>query len=191
VAERTQSSASSNKKAEIDIRSLNLHLRARVVEILGCSEAMWDWVKELQYRESEKERKHKEQVAAVAAAAAAKTIQGVGGGRVSYYHRDRTRRQGGTRERMNSGESDHSALRRQKSTNGFAGGTNRNKRGDDGGDQGTISGYSAESPSLYSKTSSGSGKVDDPSEHMERSVKQELLHMTRDRFDEVLSWFQL
>ncbi|KAF9644594.1 hypothetical protein BDM02DRAFT_3121636 [Thelephora ganbajun] len=192
VAEGAQLSALPNKKAEIDIRSLNIHLRARVVEILGCSEAMWDWVREFQSRESEKERKRKEQMVV-----AAKKVQGVGGGRVSYFHHDHVRNHGG-RERMDSGESDQSALHRKRSAKSFTVGASRRKPGDGGqgltGDgQRTfvkVSGYVAECPSSYFTTSFGSAKGDDPSEHIEKSVKQELLHMTRERFDEVLSWFQ-
>jgi len=182
----------SNKKAEIDVRSLNLHLRVRVVEILGCSEAMWDWVKEFQYRELEKERKRKERLAL-----AASTVQGVGGGRVSYYHRDRVKNNAG-RERQNSVGNDN-PLHRKKSTKSFSTSASKKRHGDDGyglnGDyQGTlvkVPGNVAVSPTSSFSTSLGSAKGDDPSEHLEKSVKQELLRMTRERFDEILSWFQL
>lgn len=177
AADRAQLNALhlSNKKAEIDIRSLNLHLRVRVLEILGCSEAMWDWVKEFQHREFEKEKKRKEQLAL-----AAKTVQGVGGGRVSYYHHDRVKR-----DRQNSAGNDPSILNRKKSTRSFATSTSRRRRDD--GD----SNASGRSPTSSFATSFGSIKGDDPSEYLEKSVKQELLHMTRGRFDEILSWFQL
>lgn len=177
------------QNAEIDIRSLNLHLRVRVVEILGCSEAMWDWVKEFQRQEREKEKKRKEQQKP-------RTRQGVGGGRVSYFHHDHART-AGARGRMNSGGSDNSALRHKRSTRGLTVGAGNEKRGDDAGSvngngQGTfvkVSGYMAESPTSYFTTSFGSVKEDDPSERVKK-VKQELLHMTRERFDEALSWFQ-
>ena len=179
AAERAQLSVLPNNKAEVDIRSLNLHLRARVVEILGCSETMWDWVKEFQHRESEKERKRKEQLTLTP-----KKVQGVGGGRVSYYHRDHVRSNRG-RERVGSMESDHSALRRRRSTKSLTAASSSQKPFV------KVSGNVAESPTSYFTTSSGSVKAEDPSERLERSVKQELLHMTRERFDEVLSWFQL
>ena len=127
AADRAQLNALllSNKKAEIDVRSLNLHLRVRVVEILGCSEAMWDWVKELQHREQEKERKRKEQLAL-----AARTVQGVGGGRVSYYHRDRVKNNP-ARERQNSVGNDN-PLPRKKSTKSFSTSASEKRHGDDG-----------------------------------------------------------
>ncbi|KAH7908054.1 hypothetical protein BJ138DRAFT_1013523 [Hygrophoropsis aurantiaca] len=33
-----------NEMLSVDLRSLNLHLQLKVKEILGCSEAMWEWV---------------------------------------------------------------------------------------------------------------------------------------------------
>lgn len=193
-AERAELNSLSNKKADIDTKSLSLHLRARVVEILGCSEAMWEWVKEFQYRESEKEKKRKEQAAA---AAKKKKVQGVGGGRVSYFHQDHHRR-GARRGGMDGGGNDRPALRHRTSMKSFATGPSRMSQGDgnssNGHGQGTsvrVSGHVAESPSSYSIHSFGSAKGDDPSERLEKSVKQELLRMTRERFDEVLSWFQL
>jgi len=189
VPEGAHLSAFPNQGTEIDVRSLNLHLRVRVVEILGCSEAMWDWVKEFQHRELEleKEKKPKEQQ---------KPKTFVGGGRVSYYHHDRARQAGG-RARMNSAGSEQ-ALRHKRSTRGFTVGTGSEKRGGDGDSvnghgQGTfvkVSGSVAESPTSYFTTSFGSVKEDDPSERTKK-VRQELLHLTRERFDEVLSWFQL
>ena len=171
-----------NQGTEIDVRSLNLHLRVRVVEILGCSEAMWDWVREFQHRELEKEKKRKEEKP--------KTFQGVGGGRVSYYHRDRTR-QAGARGRVNSAGNDHQTLSQKKSTRSFTVGAGNEKRGDDGERMSlNTSGNVAESPTSYSTNSSGSLKEDDSSERMKK-VRKELLHLTRERFDEVLSWFQL
>ena len=196
VAESAQLSAFSNNMTEIDVKSLSLHLRVRVVEILGCSEAMWEWVKEFQHRENEKERRHQEQLAA---AAKARPMQGVGGGRVAYYHHDHARRKGGRRGTGSEG-SDHPALRHKTSTKTFSTGTSGKKSGSDGhsldGDgQGTSMkspGCVADSPtSYYSPTSSGSVRGDDPSERMEKNIRLELLRMTRDRFDEVLSWFQL
>jgi hypothetical protein len=195
AADRAQLNAmsSSNKNAEIDLRSLNLHLRVRVLEILGCSEAMWDWVKEFQHRELEKERKRKEQLAL----AARKTVQGVGGGRVSYYHRDRVKTNPG-RDRQNSVGSDHSILNRKKSAKSFVSSTNGKRRGGDGDSNGDGEGTSVkapgsviESPTSSFTTSLGSVRGDDLGEHLEKSVKQELLRMTRERFDEILSWFQL
>jgi len=181
-----------NQGAEIDVKSLNLHLRVRVVEILGCSEAMWDWVKEFQHREleKEKEKKRKEQKPKPPAT----PRPGVGGGRVSYFHHDHAR-QAGARGRMNSTGSDQ-ALRHKRSTRTIGAGSER--RGGDGDSlngngQGTsvkVSGYTPESPTSYFTTSSGSVKEDDPNERMKK-VRQELLHLTRERFDEVLSWFQL
>ena len=199
AAERAQLSTLTNKKAEIDVRSLNLHLRARVIEILGCSEAMWDWVKELQYQESEKERQRKEQERQRKEQAdlAARTVQGVGGGRVSYYHRDRVKSVG--REKSGGLGGDQSILHRKRSAKSFTTNASREKRGDDGpnGDGRGIfvkvPGYIPKSPTSAScfTTSPVSTRAGDLSEHMEESVKQELLHMTRERFDEVLSWFQL
>ena len=191
AADRAQLNALSlsNKKPEIDIRSLNLHLRVRVLEILGCSEAMWDWVREFQYRELEKERKRKEQLAL-----AAKTVQGVGGGRVSYYHHDRVKNNAG-RVGQNSAGSDNSIMHRRKSTKSFSASANKKRRGDDGCDvngdgQGTSAKVS-QSPTSSFSTSFGSARGDDPSEYLEKSVTRELSHMTRERFDEVLSWFRL
>jgi len=134
-----------------------------MVEIIGCSEAMWDWVKEFQDRE-EKERKRKEKLAL---AAAKKNLQGVGGGRVSYYHRDRARTVVRP-ERKNSAENDQPTLHRKRSARSLSSIVTRNKRGNN-----------------------GFVKWDDPSGRMEKSVKQELLLMTRDRFDQMLSWFKL
>ncbi|KAK1232824.1 hypothetical protein PQX77_004050 [Marasmius sp. AFHP31] len=37
-----------NRRLNVDLRSLNLHLWARVAEILACSETMWEWVLEYQ-----------------------------------------------------------------------------------------------------------------------------------------------
>lgn len=37
-----------NKTLNIDLRTLNLHLMTRVKEILGCSETMWEWVRDKQ-----------------------------------------------------------------------------------------------------------------------------------------------
>jgi len=179
AAERAQLSALSNKKAEIDIRSLNLHLRARVVEILGCSEAMWDWIKEFQHRESEKEKKLKEQEQVV------KPVQRVGGGRVSYYHQDRNRNRGGAGGRGN----DNSALHRKRSTGGLSTGASSVRRGQ--GTSAKVSGRMTEPPSSYLITSFGSTKTDDLSEYMGGSVKKELANMTRGRFNELLAWFQL
>lgn len=191
VGERTQLGPLPNKKADIDIKSLNLHLRVRTVEILGCSEAMWEWVKEFQYREKEKERKRTEQLTATP-----RKVQGVGGGRVSYFHQDHVRR-GARRGAVYSGGSNHPALRHKASEKSLATGTS-GRQGDgrslNGNGRGTFakaSGYETKSLLSYSTTSSGSVRGDDPSERMEKSVKQELLNMKRDRFDEVLSWFQL
>ncbi|KAJ7644197.1 hypothetical protein FB45DRAFT_735765 [Roridomyces roridus] len=39
-----------NATFNIDVRSLNMHLALRTAEILGCSEAMWEWVKSYQAR---------------------------------------------------------------------------------------------------------------------------------------------
>ncbi|KAF9267364.1 hypothetical protein L218DRAFT_995627 [Marasmius fiardii PR-910] len=37
-----------NQKLHVDLRSLNLHLWARVAEILACTETMWEWVLDYQ-----------------------------------------------------------------------------------------------------------------------------------------------
>ncbi|KAG7088341.1 hypothetical protein E1B28_012345 [Marasmius oreades] len=37
-----------NKRLNVDLRSLNLHLCARVAEVLACTETMWEWVQEYQ-----------------------------------------------------------------------------------------------------------------------------------------------
>ena len=79
-----------------------------MVEIIGCSEAMWDWVKEFQDRE-EKERKRKE----LALAAAKKSVQYAGGGRVSAYQRQRAPTNVPP-ERKNSVESDQPTLHRKR-----------------------------------------------------------------------------
>ncbi len=39
-----------NPTMEFDVRSLNLHLSARVHEVLACAESMWEWVSEYQAR---------------------------------------------------------------------------------------------------------------------------------------------
>lgn len=41
---------------DVDLRTLNLHLAIRVKEILGCAEAMWDWVVDYQTKTKEGER---------------------------------------------------------------------------------------------------------------------------------------
>jgi len=33
-----------NETLDVDLRALNVHLGIRVKEVLGCAEAMWDWV---------------------------------------------------------------------------------------------------------------------------------------------------
>lgn len=33
-----------NGTMEVDLRTLNVHLALRVREVLGCAEAMWEWV---------------------------------------------------------------------------------------------------------------------------------------------------
>lgn len=281
----------SANKLESNTRSLSLHLRVRVIEIIGCSEAMWEWILEFQTREREKEKKRKEKLALAARTA------GTGGGRVTYYqdrnrnrgdqekkgdgqlavsfktgdggvgfyHQDHVRDHGSQgplvvatkakkvgagggrvghlqatnrsarekenseklalaakaskellspifkasgklptpavkppkppkplrvgggrssynrkptkpsgRERANSGATDRSTLSPQSPTRSS-----------------TIGTGSRSAPSMYSVTSSGSRKTVDPYDRIENSVKQELLHMTRERFNEVLSWFQL
>jgi hypothetical protein len=45
-----------NQNIEMDLRTLNLHLHARVAEILACAEAMWEWVQAFQHREQDKAR---------------------------------------------------------------------------------------------------------------------------------------
>ncbi|KAG7447987.1 uncharacterized protein BT62DRAFT_747189 [Guyanagaster necrorhizus] len=45
-----------NTKLHIDLRTLNLHVALRTAEILGCSEAMWEWVLESQ-REARRKRR--------------------------------------------------------------------------------------------------------------------------------------
>ncbi|KAK0459813.1 uncharacterized protein EV420DRAFT_1268944, partial [Desarmillaria tabescens] len=45
-----------NTKLHIDLRTLNLHLAVRTAEILGCSEAMWEWVLEYQHEARRKRR---------------------------------------------------------------------------------------------------------------------------------------
>lgn len=230
-------------RAETDTRNLSLHLKVRVVEILGCSEAMWEWVREFQIRELEKERKRKER-----AALAAKNI-GVGGGRVAYYHRDRARNRG--KEKADNGqppmpqktivESPTLAPRSPVEPKPFtfktsreplslitktsgekpapapkvkakrvgggrvsyfhqpAQGAGSRARANSGGADlrarapprsPTIDTASKGTPSIYSATSNESGRRDDSFDHMEKGVRQELLHMTRQRFDEVLAWFQ-
>lgn len=231
VTERTLPDTSYCKK---DSRTLSLHLRVRVVEILGCSEAMWEWVREFQVREFEKERKRKE--------LAANTVQGFGGGRVAARHKVRVRNPGGrggagsvkptpapktnpevrsiasgsSREPVSpvttkstkdllplvtktSGEKPPKARRAGGGRVSYFQQPVRSPARDRANSSGTDrphfpsrgTGQSRRSPSLYSKTSNGSGKSEEPLDRMELSVKQELLHMTRQRFDEILSWFQL
>ncbi|KAL0580636.1 hypothetical protein V5O48_001366 [Marasmius crinis-equi] len=43
-----------NQRLNVDLRSLNLHLWARVAEIIACSETMWEWVLEYQKKERAK-----------------------------------------------------------------------------------------------------------------------------------------
>ncbi|KAK0197024.1 hypothetical protein F5146DRAFT_921117 [Armillaria mellea] len=45
-----------NTKLHIDLSTLNLHLALRTAEILGCSEAMWEWVLECQHEARRKRR---------------------------------------------------------------------------------------------------------------------------------------
>ena len=114
----------------------------------------------------------------------------------SYRHHERPRASS-TRQRMNSVGSDPS-LRHKRSTRGLATGPSRKRSGDDGQSldgesQRTfvkVSGGTAESPSSYFTTSFGSVSTENPSE-LTKDVKRELLHLTRERFEEVLSWFQL
>jgi hypothetical protein len=39
-----------NKRLDLDVRSLNLHLFLRVREVLACAETMWEWVMDYQKR---------------------------------------------------------------------------------------------------------------------------------------------
>ncbi|KIO02665.1 hypothetical protein M404DRAFT_638821 [Pisolithus tinctorius Marx 270] len=52
----TTAMTSNGLMMEVDLRTLNLHLAIRVKEILGCAEAMWDWVVEYQTKTEEGER---------------------------------------------------------------------------------------------------------------------------------------
>ena len=223
VADKAQLDPMPNTKAEIHTRTLSLHLRARVVEILGCSEAMWDWLREFQIQEREKERKLREKLAR-------SPKQGVGGGRVAYYHHDRRNR--GARERTDGGQlavsskTSREPVSPASKTSGEqpappakpvrrrAGGgrvsyfhqpvvknpAGRERANSGSTDNSTLrrpaKSYTSDSrsngaPSLYSATSSGSSKTEAPHDHMEKSIKQELVRMTRQRFDEILLWFQL
>ena len=227
------------KRPEVDTTNLSLHLRVRVVEIVGCSEAMWDWVREFQTRELEKEKKRKEKEAL-----AAKTVQGVGGGRVAYFHHDHRTRTRGDQEKTAGGQLAVSktnaeplspvskepksptsprttrqplpppvtkAGKKAKPVRRVGGGrvsyfhqpvqktAGRERANSNGNDHvatrprqtKACTEASIKAPSLCSASSDGSGKADDPYDRIERSVRQELLHMTRGRFDELLLWFQL
>lgn len=45
-----------NGMLEVDLRTLNMHLGIRVKEVLGCAEAMWDWVVDYQIKTKGGER---------------------------------------------------------------------------------------------------------------------------------------
>jgi len=124
-----------NKRIEIDLRSLNLHLRARVAEVLACAESMWDWVRDFQRSENERERGR---------------IQGRTGGS-----------SGGMKRR---GES----VRRTASGKKFL---------EDDLMLGTTLGVPVSS-------------MDGIGERIGEDARGELLQMTRERFDEIMTWFQ-
>lgn len=249
VADRARMNALAEKKAEVNTRSLSLHLRVRVVEIIGCSEVMWDWVREYQTRELEKERLLKEKLALPP-----KNI-GVGGGRVAGFHSRaqnraaRDRADGGQLALKTSRQPLAPALKTSEELKPLASKTSREppslttkaskepvspatktsgkqpaspakpvwragggrssynrqpaqnrKRANSSGvgdhsslrTRGSIGeAKSKGAPSVYSVTSSRSGKTDGSRDRIEKGVRQELLHMTRARFDELLLWFQL
>ncbi|EIN12409.1 hypothetical protein PUNSTDRAFT_124275 [Punctularia strigosozonata HHB-11173 SS5] len=54
LAETRRMNRLPNKRLEIDLRSLNLHLHLRSTEVLACAEGMWDWVVAYQRRQRAK-----------------------------------------------------------------------------------------------------------------------------------------
>ena len=53
-----RSSTLPNQNIAFDIRTLNLHLKARVEEVLACTEAMWEWITEYQTQERARPRQY-------------------------------------------------------------------------------------------------------------------------------------
>ncbi|KAI6106342.1 hypothetical protein EDD16DRAFT_1490928, partial [Pisolithus croceorrhizus] len=55
-ARRSTTATMNGLVMDVDLRTLNMHLAIRVKEILGCTEAMWDWVVDYQTKTKEGER---------------------------------------------------------------------------------------------------------------------------------------
>ncbi|KAI6041391.1 hypothetical protein EDC04DRAFT_2565773 [Pisolithus marmoratus] len=64
-ARRPATTTTNGLSMEVDLRTLNLHLAVRVKEILGCTEAMWDWVVDYQTKAKEGEREPRGVYAAI------------------------------------------------------------------------------------------------------------------------------
>ncbi|KAI6114210.1 hypothetical protein F5141DRAFT_1001973 [Pisolithus sp. B1] len=55
-ARRSATATMNGLVMDVDLRTLDMHLAIRVKEILGCTEAMWDWVVDYQTKTKEGER---------------------------------------------------------------------------------------------------------------------------------------
>jgi hypothetical protein len=126
-----------NQTADMDLRTLKLHLNARVAEVLACAESMWEWIVEFQ-RNAKKRELEKLNWRNVPPGVATKRGENV------------------------------------KYANSRAGQSNR----EDG------LGTSPRAGSVFSHNG-GTG------DSLSAETKNELSEMTRERFDEILSWFQL
>lgn len=111
-----------NQNIEMDLRTLNLHLHARVAEVLACAESMWEWIVEFQAKEREKQ----------------------------------------SRKLWPPVKGDNS-MKANQSMDDF----------------GSIGSFGA----MLSSSS-------DPSERLGPEVKRELMEMTRERFNEIMTWFR-
>jgi hypothetical protein len=54
-----------NSAVNFDVRTLNLHLAIRITEILGCAEAMWEWVIDIQKKFRQREQHVRSRAASV------------------------------------------------------------------------------------------------------------------------------
>ena len=67
---------SPNGTVDLDLRTLNLHLALRVTEVLGCAEAMWEWVVEMQKKRQQQGQPGRGSVDAVGVRAPGSVMSG-------------------------------------------------------------------------------------------------------------------
>jgi len=63
-----------NPMFRLDLRTLNLHLAIRTIEILSCAEAMWEWV--LEFQAAKSKTKEKSQLRGGSADGSSSTLEG-------------------------------------------------------------------------------------------------------------------